>query len=37
LDYPDEYEKGRKVAKELAKQGRIIVMFDNEIFFEKMD
>ncbi len=37
LDYPDEYEKGRKVAQELAKQGRIIVMFDNEIFFEKMD
>ncbi len=37
LDYPDEYEKGRKAAKELAKQGKIIVMFDKEIFFEKMD
>jgi len=37
LDYPDEYEKGRKTAKELAKQGKIIVMFDKEIFFEKMD
>ena len=32
-DYPDEYEKGRKVAKELAKQREIIVMFDKEIFF----
>jgi hypothetical protein len=37
LDYPDEYGKGRKAAKELAKQGKIIVMFDKEIFFEKMD
>jgi hypothetical protein len=37
LDHPDEYEKGRKVAKKLAKQGEIIVMFDNEIVFEKMD
>ncbi len=37
LDYPDEYEKGRRVAKELAKQGKIIVMFDNEIFLEKVD
>jgi hypothetical protein len=37
LDYPDEYEKGRRVAKELAKQGKIIVMFDKEIFFEKRD
>jgi hypothetical protein len=36
-DYPAEYEKGRKAAKELAKQGKIVVMFDKEIFFEKMD
>jgi hypothetical protein len=35
--YPNEYEKGRKAAKELAKQRKIIVMFDKEIFFEKMD
>ena len=37
LDYPAEYEKGRKAAKELAKQGKVIVMFDKDIFFEKMD
>ena len=37
LDYPNEYEKGRKAAKELAKQGRNIVMFDKEIFFEEME
>ena len=37
LNYPNEYEKGRKAAKELAKRGKIIVMFDKEIFFEKMD
>jgi hypothetical protein len=37
LDYPNEYEKGRKAAKELAKQGKIIVMFDKEIFFEEID
>jgi len=37
LDYPAEYEKARKAAKELAKRGKIIVMFDKEIFFEKMD
>ena len=37
LDYPDEYKKGRKAAKELAQRGEIIVMFDNEIFFEKID
>jgi hypothetical protein len=37
LDYPDEYEKGRKAAEELAKQRPIVVMFDKEIFFEKMD
>ena len=37
LHYPDEYEKGRKAAEELAKQGKIIVMFDKEIFFEEMD
>jgi hypothetical protein len=36
-NYPGEYEKGRKAAKELAKQGKIIVMFDKEIFFEKTD
>ncbi len=36
LDYPDEYEKGRKAAKKLAKEGKIIVMFDKEIFFEKV-
>ena len=35
--YPDEYEKGRKAAKALAKQGKVIVMFDTEILFEKMD
>jgi len=35
--YPDEYEKGRKAAKKLAKPGEIIVMFDTEILFEKMD
>ena len=35
--YPNEYEKGRKAAKELAKQRKVIVMFDKEIFFEKMD
>ena len=34
FEYPDEYEKGRKVAKELAKQGKIIVLFDKEILFE---
>jgi len=37
LDYPNEYEKGRKAAKELAKKGKMIVMFDKEIFFEEMD
>jgi hypothetical protein len=37
LGYPNEYEKGKKAAKELAKQGKIIVMFDKEIFFEEMD
>ncbi len=37
LEYPAEYEKGRKAAKELAKQGKVIVMFDKDIFFEKMD
>jgi len=37
LHYPDEYEKGRKAAEELAKQRKIIVMFDKEILFEKMD
>ena len=37
LDYPDEYKKARKAAKELAKEGKIIVMFDKEIFFEKID
>lgn len=37
LDYPDEYEKGRKVAEELAKQRQIVVLFDKEIFFEKMN
>jgi hypothetical protein len=37
LDYPDEYEKGRKAAKELTKKGKIIVMFDKEIFFDEMD
>ena len=35
--YPSEYEKGRKAAKELAKRRKVIVMFDKEIFFEKMD
>ena len=37
LDYPEEYENGRKAAKELAKQAKIIVMFDKEMFFEKID
>ena len=37
LDCPNEYEKGKKAAKKLAKQGKIIVMFDKESFFEKMD
>ena len=37
LNYPNEYKKGRKAAKELAKQGKIVVMFDKEIFFEEMD
>jgi hypothetical protein len=36
-DYPDEYQKGRKVAQKLAKEGKIIVMFEKEILFEKMD
>ena len=36
-DHPNEYQKGRKAAEELAKQSKIIVMFDKEIFFEKMD
>ena len=35
--YPDEYEKGRKAARKLAKPGEIIVMFEKEILFEKMD
>jgi hypothetical protein len=34
LDHPDEYKKGRKTAEELARQRKIIVMFDKEIFFE---
>ena len=37
LDYPVEYEKGRKAAEALAKQRQIVVMFDKEIFFEKID
>ena len=37
LDDRDEYEKGRKAAEELVKQRKIIVMFDKEILFEKMD
>ncbi len=37
LDYPDEYEKGRKATKKLAKQSEIIVIFDKDILFEKMD
>ncbi len=36
-EYRGEYEKGRKAAEELAKQRKIIVMFDREMFFEKMD
>jgi len=35
--YPDEYQKGRKAAEELAKQWKIIVVFDKEILFEKVD
>jgi hypothetical protein len=34
LDHPDEYKKGRKAAEELARQRKIIVMFDKEMFFE---
>lgn len=34
--HPNEFEKGRKAAEELAKQSKIIVMFDKEIFFAKM-
>ena len=37
LDYPDEYEKGKKAAKELAKGGKIIVMFETDIIFDKTD
>ncbi len=37
LAYPDEYKKGRKIAEELAKKGKIIVMFDREIFFETLE
>ncbi len=36
LDYPIEYERGRKAAKELAKQGKILVMFGEEVFFENI-
>jgi hypothetical protein len=34
FDYPEEYKKGRRAAEELARQRKIIVMFDKEIFFE---
>jgi hypothetical protein len=34
---PKEYEKARKAAKELAKQREIIVVFDKEVLFGKMD
>ena len=34
-DYPDEYKKGRKAAEALAKKGKIIVMFEKEIYFDK--
>jgi hypothetical protein len=34
LNYPEEYKKGRKAAEELARQRKIMVMFDREIFFE---
>ena len=37
LGYPGEYERGRKAARELAEQGKIIVMFDKEVVFERMD
>jgi hypothetical protein len=36
-DYPEEYKKSRKAAKELAKAGEIIVMFEKDICFDKMD
>jgi hypothetical protein len=36
LGYPGEYERGRKAARELAEQGKIIVMFDKEVVFERM-
>ena len=37
LSYPDEYEKGRKAAEELARQRQIVVMFDQEIFLKKWE
>jgi hypothetical protein len=33
----DDHEKGSKAAQKLAKEGEVIVMFDKEILFEKMD
>ena len=36
-DYPDEYKKSRKAAKELAKAGKTLVMFEKEICFDNMD
>lgn len=32
--HPDEYKKGRKAAEELARQRKVMVTFDKEIFFE---
>jgi len=36
-DYPDEYKRSRKAAKELAKAGETIVMFEKEICFDNLD
>jgi hypothetical protein len=36
-DYPDEYKKSRKAAKELANAGKSIVVFEKEICLDKAD
>ncbi len=36
-DYLAEYERGRKAAVELAKPGKVVVVFDEEVFFENID
>ena len=37
LEYPEEYKKGRKAARELAKDGELIVMFEKEVCFDEME